>query len=130
MGARSDPPAPPASDRGPTIGNTTTGQLARIAVRHGATPAQVELAWTMARSPVVLPIPGTSSVARVWDDIAAADLGLDAESLSERDVLPAPRWHVDRGRSPRCMTWGFDQERYDDQPGNVFVMFLQTPIHE
>lgn len=68
-----------------------TEPLARIAARHGATPAQVKLAWTMARSPVVLPIPGTSSVAHVRENIAAADLRLDAESLSELDVLPAPR---------------------------------------
>ncbi|MEU0402761.1 aldo/keto reductase [Streptomyces sp. NPDC006197] len=64
--------------------------LARIAARHGATPARVELAWTMTRSPVVLPIPGASSVAHVEDDIAAAALRLDAESLSEPDALPAP----------------------------------------
>lgn len=65
--------------------------LARIATRHGATPAQVKLAWAMARSPVVLPIPGTSSVAHLEDNVAAAALRLDAESLSELDALPAPR---------------------------------------
>ncbi|KOG36573.1 MULTISPECIES: aldo/keto reductase [Streptomyces] len=68
-----------------------TEPLARTAARHGATPAQIKLAWTMARSPVVLPIPGTSSVAHVEDNIAAASLRLDAESLSELDALPEPR---------------------------------------
>ncbi|MGW7431061.1 aldo/keto reductase [Streptomyces sp. NPDC054861] len=67
-----------------------TEPLARTAARHGATPTQVKLAWTMARSPVVLPIPGTSSVAHVEDNIAAASLRLDAESLSELDALPEP----------------------------------------
>ncbi|MEV4425936.1 aldo/keto reductase [Streptomyces sp. NPDC049602] len=64
-----------------------TEPLARIAARHGATPARVKLAWTMARSPAVLLIPGTSSVAHVEDNTAAADLRLDAESLSELDAL-------------------------------------------
>lgn len=62
--------------------------LARIAARHEATAAQVKLAWTMARSPVVLPIPGTSSVAHVEDNIAAADLLLDPEDLAALDALP------------------------------------------
>ncbi|MFF5712830.1 aldo/keto reductase [Streptomyces sp. NPDC012756] len=64
-----------------------TEPLARIAARHGATPAQVKLAWTMARSPVVLPIPGTSSVAHVEENIAAADLLLDPEDLATLDAL-------------------------------------------
>ena len=62
--------------------------LARIAARHGASPAQVKLAWTMARSPVVLPIPGTSSVAHVEENIAAAGLRLDKDDLAELDALP------------------------------------------
>ncbi|MFB7449881.1 aldo/keto reductase [Streptomyces sp. NPDC056194] len=44
--------------------------------RYGASPEQVELAWTPAGSPVVLAIPGTSSAAHVEDNIAAADLHL------------------------------------------------------
>ncbi|MFD8011142.1 aldo/keto reductase [Streptomyces sp. NPDC058955] len=62
---------------------------ARIAARHGATTAQVKLAWTMSRSPVVLPIPGTSSVAHVEDNIAAADLLLTPEDLTALDALPS-----------------------------------------
>lgn len=64
-----------------------TEPLARIAARHGASTAQVKLAWTMARSPVVLPIPGTSSVPHVEDNIAAATLHLSAEDLTELDAL-------------------------------------------
>jgi pyridoxine 4-dehydrogenase len=60
-----------------------TGKLARpggpvdeIAGRHGATPAQVALAWLLAKSPVMLPIPGTSSVKHLEENVAAADLRL------------------------------------------------------
>ncbi|MCX5227171.1 aldo/keto reductase [Streptomyces sp. NBC_00233] len=62
--------------------------LGRIAARHGASPARIELAWTMARSPVVLPIPGTSSVSHVEDNIAAAGLRLTKDDLVDLDALP------------------------------------------
>ncbi|MDT7805584.1 MAG: pyridoxine 4-dehydrogenase, partial [Actinomycetota bacterium] len=56
------------------------GPLAEAAQRHDATPSQLALAWLLKRSPVVLPIAGTSSVAHVEDNIAAADIELtDAE---------------------------------------------------
>ncbi|GAB4046341.1 aldo/keto reductase [Catellatospora paridis] len=56
------------------------GPLAQAAERHGASPAQLALAWLLRRSPVMLPIPGTSSVAHVEENIAAAELTLtDAE---------------------------------------------------
>ncbi|MEU3480351.1 aldo/keto reductase [Streptomyces sp. NPDC033754] len=64
--------------------------LGRIAARHGVSPQQVKLAWTMARSPVVLPIPGTSSVAHVEDNIAAEALLLTEQDLVELDALPVP----------------------------------------
>ena len=54
--------------------------LARAAERLGVTPAQVALAWLLRRSPVMLPIPGTSSVAHLEDNVRAAGLELsDAE---------------------------------------------------
>jgi len=64
-----------------------TGKLARpggaldgISSRHGATPAQVALAWLLAKSPVMLPIPGTFSVEHLEENVAAAGLRLtDAE---------------------------------------------------
>jgi pyridoxine 4-dehydrogenase len=67
-----------------------TGQLARegsplqsLAAQHDATPAQLALAWLLHRSPVMLPIPGTSSVAHVEDNIAAAAITLtDDEQAS------------------------------------------------
>ncbi|MGW5671557.1 aldo/keto reductase [Micromonospora sp. NPDC003776] len=60
-----------------------TGNLARpggpldaISTEHGATPAQLALAWLLRRSPVMLPIPGTSSVAHLEENVAAAEVQL------------------------------------------------------
>jgi pyridoxine 4-dehydrogenase len=57
--------------------------LGRIADAHGATPAQVALAWLLARSSVVAPIPGTKSVAHLEENVAAASLDLSAAELAE-----------------------------------------------
>ncbi|MFJ9109674.1 aldo/keto reductase [Streptomyces sp. NPDC102283] len=62
--------------------------LGRIAARHGVSPARIKLAWMMAQSPVVLPIPGTSSVSHVEDNIAAAVLHLNKDDLDELAVVP------------------------------------------
>ncbi len=59
--------------------------VGRVAARLNATPSQVALAWLLARSPVMLPIPGTSSVAHLEENIAAAALQLDPNSLQEVD---------------------------------------------
>ncbi len=65
--------------------------LAAAAKELGATPLQVALAWLLRRSPVMLPIPGTSSVAHVEENIAAAGLKLP-DSVFERlsGITPAP----------------------------------------
>jgi len=56
------------------------GPLDKIAKDHGATVAQLSLAWLLHRSPVMLPIPGTSSVAHLEENMKAADISLsDAE---------------------------------------------------
>jgi pyridoxine 4-dehydrogenase len=56
------------------------GALDAAAKRHHCTPAQLALAWLLARSPVMLPIPGTSTVAHLEDNLAAAEVELtDAE---------------------------------------------------
>jgi aryl-alcohol dehydrogenase-like predicted oxidoreductase len=57
--------------------------LARLARRHGATVSQLSLAWLLQRSPVLLPIPGTSKVAHVEENIAAAQLKLSPEDWAE-----------------------------------------------
>ena len=50
--------------------------MAEVAARHGATPTQVVLAWLLARSPAMLPIPGTGSVAHLEENVAAAGVKL------------------------------------------------------
>lgn len=57
------------------------GPVAEIAADHDATPGQVALAWLLARSPVMLPIPGTSSVSHLEQNVAAAELELTADEL-------------------------------------------------
>ena len=59
------------------------GALARVAAGHKATPAQIAIAWLLARSPVMLPIPGTSSLAHLEENIAAARIQLPPEDLAE-----------------------------------------------
>jgi pyridoxine 4-dehydrogenase len=60
--------------------------LAEIAARHGATVAQLSIAWLLHRSPMMLPIPGTSSVAHLAENIAAAGLKLSEEEWAEVDA--------------------------------------------
>jgi aryl-alcohol dehydrogenase-like predicted oxidoreductase len=60
-----------------------TGPLATVARRLGATPAQVALAWLLRHSPVMLPIPGTSSLAHLEDNVAAAALRLGADDYAQ-----------------------------------------------
>jgi pyridoxine 4-dehydrogenase len=59
--------------------------LSDVAERLGATPMQVALAWLLQRSPNVLLIPGTSSVAHLQENLAVAELKLSAEVLQELD---------------------------------------------
>jgi pyridoxine 4-dehydrogenase len=58
-------------------------KLKRIAARLSATPAQIALAWLLARSPVMLPIPGTSSLEHLEENAAAADIRLLESDLAE-----------------------------------------------
>jgi pyridoxine 4-dehydrogenase len=62
------------------------GALDEVAHAHDATPSQVALAWLLARSKVMLPIPGTSSVEHLEENMAAAELTLSDE---ERDAIAA-----------------------------------------
>jgi pyridoxine 4-dehydrogenase len=59
------------------------GPLDRIAREHDATPAQIALAWLLARSPVMLPIPGTSSIEHLEEDLAATRIELSPSELEE-----------------------------------------------
>lgn len=60
-----------------------SGRVKRVAQRRGATPAQVALAWLLARSPAMMPIPGTSSIAHLEENAAAAGLKLSAQDFEE-----------------------------------------------
>ncbi|HEV2772791.1 MAG TPA: aldo/keto reductase [Thermoleophilaceae bacterium] len=57
------------------------GRLAEAAKRHRAGPAQLALAWLLHRSPVIMPIPGTSSVEHLEEDLAAAQLELSDDEV-------------------------------------------------
>ena len=59
------------------------GPLNVLAARHGATPSQVALAWLLAHSPVMLPIPGTSSIEHLEENVAATQLSLSADEQEE-----------------------------------------------
>ena len=61
--------------------------IGRIAARWKVTPSQVALAWLLARSPVMLPIPGTSKVEHLEENVAAAELKIDADKWKELDRM-------------------------------------------
>jgi aryl-alcohol dehydrogenase-like predicted oxidoreductase len=61
------------------------GPLDGAARAHGATPGQVALAWLLHHSPVMLPIPGTSSIAHFEENLEAVELELDQEELDALD---------------------------------------------
>ncbi|WP_218509464.1 aldo/keto reductase family oxidoreductase [Variovorax sp. dw_308] len=64
-----------------------SGVLNGVAARRGATPMQVALAWLLHRSPNVLLIPGTSSLAHLRENIAGSGIGLGAEDLAALDNI-------------------------------------------
>jgi len=61
--------------------------LESVAARLGASPQQVALAWLLRRSPTMVLIPGTSSMAHLRENIAAADLVLPSDALAELDTI-------------------------------------------
>ena len=62
------------------------GKLDQAAKQHGATVAQLSLAWLLHRSPVMLPIPGTSSIAHLEENMKAADLNLSDSEWQELEA--------------------------------------------
>ena len=57
--------------------------LARIAARKKATPAQIALAWLLVRKPWIVPIPGTTKLARLAEDLEAVNVELTDDDLRE-----------------------------------------------
>jgi aryl-alcohol dehydrogenase-like predicted oxidoreductase len=63
--------------------------VTRIAAEQGATPAQVALAWLLAQKPWIVPIPGTTKLHRLEENLGAVELGLGADELREIDQASA-----------------------------------------
>jgi aryl-alcohol dehydrogenase-like predicted oxidoreductase len=61
--------------------------ISKVAEKHGATPSQIALAWLLARYERILLIPGTTSVAHLEENLAAIDVELDEDDLSELEVV-------------------------------------------
>jgi aryl-alcohol dehydrogenase-like predicted oxidoreductase len=76
--------------------------LGRIAAAKNATPAQVALAWLLARKPWIVPIPGTRRLERLEENLGAADLQLTASDLAEIDTAAA-HITVEGERYPEAM---------------------------
>uniref|UniRef100_A0AAU1ZRT7 Aldo/keto reductase n=1 Tax=Streptomyces sp. NBC_00093 TaxID=2975649 RepID=A0AAU1ZRT7_9ACTN len=66
---------------------STYAAFARVAEAHGVSPQRVCLAWMLAKSPVVVPIPGSSRPETIRDSAAAVELALSAEELAELDAV-------------------------------------------
>ncbi|MGW3647166.1 aldo/keto reductase [Streptomyces sp. NPDC000878] len=66
---------------------STYAAFARVAAAHGVSPQRVCLAWMLAKSPVVVPIPGSSRPETIRDSAAATELTLSAEELAELDAV-------------------------------------------
>jgi aryl-alcohol dehydrogenase-like predicted oxidoreductase len=66
--------------------NPAARALARIAERRGASVAQLSLAWLLQRSPVMMPIPGTSKVEHLEQNVAAAAINLDPEVCAQLEA--------------------------------------------
>lgn len=75
------------------------GLLDQVAAEHGATRAQVALAWLLRKSPVMLPIPGTSRVAHLEQNVAAASLTLGDDAFEALDRAGAAAWEDEQQRS-------------------------------
>ncbi len=76
--------------------------LGRIAERKRATPAQIALAWLLAQKPWIVPIPGTTKLDRLQENVAAAAVELSAADLGEIEApLPRSKCKVLAIRRPR-----------------------------
>jgi aryl-alcohol dehydrogenase-like predicted oxidoreductase len=73
-------------------GEVRFGAFHSVAAEHGVSPQRVCLAWLLAKSPTVVPIPGASRPGTIWDSAGAADLALSTEELTrlERDATGGP----------------------------------------
>ena len=80
----------------------TVASVHRVALRLGVTPAQVALAWLLHQGPDIVPIPGTKRRSRVEENVGAAAVTLDADTLTElRDALAPHRIAGERYNAAR-----------------------------
>jgi aryl-alcohol dehydrogenase-like predicted oxidoreductase len=70
-------------------GEPAAQALARLAAQHRASPAQLSIAWLLQRAPVMLPIPGTSRVAHLEENVAAASLSITTDQWREIEAALA-----------------------------------------
>ena len=63
--------------------------IRNIAAEKAATPAQISLAWLLAQAPWIVPIPGTTKLHRLEENLAGADISLDAADLKAIDAALA-----------------------------------------
>lgn len=68
---------------GALAGGTTNGPIDSTAKRLGCSPAQLSIAWLLARSPVMLPIPGTSKIAHLEENVGSVHVALDETAIAE-----------------------------------------------
>ena len=68
------------------VSRAADASISSAAARWNATPSQLALAWLLARSPVILPIPGTSRVDHLEENVAAAGLKIEKDKLEELDL--------------------------------------------
>jgi aryl-alcohol dehydrogenase-like predicted oxidoreductase len=73
--------------------------LSKVAERKQATPAQIALAWLLAQKPGVVPIPGTTKLHRLDENLAAASLELTPDDLRELDTASS-KFKVEGARYP------------------------------
>jgi len=78
---------------------TLVDLLAQVAKRKNATPAQIALAWLLAQKPWIVPIPGTTKLSRLEENLGAADIELMPEDLDTIDSA-ASEIHVEGARYP------------------------------
>jgi aryl-alcohol dehydrogenase-like predicted oxidoreductase len=76
--------------------------LRSVAERKAATPAQIALAWLLAQKPWIVPIPGTTKLARIEENVGAAAVQLTTEDLREIDEAAA-RIHIQGARYPEAL---------------------------
>lgn len=72
---------------GGNVGGLAEQTLDAIAVKHEATMRQIGLAWLLAHSPVMVPIPGTGSVEHLEQNMAAADIELDDDDMAQLEAI-------------------------------------------